>query len=86
MRMIFVSWLDAQSDAEHWTTAADLEHTPRIIRTVGYDIGPQIDKHLSVAASWDSEADVYGSVTHIPDVCVRERYDLQLAVQIEGLD
>jgi len=81
----YIAWIDAQADAEHWTSAADLEHTPRIIRTIGYDIGPQIDGHVTLASSWDSESNTYGHVMHIPLQCITEHYDLHVAVPIEGL-
>lgn len=86
MQPTLVAWIDAQADAEHWTTAADLEHKPRIIRTIGYDIGEQVPGHLSLASSWDAESGCYGHVMHIPSACIVERYDMNVAVPIEGLD
>jgi len=85
MQPVYIAWVDAQADAEHWTTAADLEHKARIIRTIGYDLGPQIDGHVTLASSWDSEANVYGHVMHIPSACIVERYDLNVAVPVEGV-
>ena len=53
--------------------------------SIGYDIGPQIDGHVSLSSSWDSESNTYGHVMHIPLQCITERYDLHVAVPIEGL-
>ena len=86
MHPVYIAWVDAQADADHWTPAANLEHTAHIIRTVGYDIGPQIDGHTSLASSWDSESNSYGHVMHVPDACIMERHALNIAVPIEGLD
>ena len=70
MRPVLVEWIDAQADADRWTSRAELNREPRRIRTVGYIVADVIDGHTTVAASWDEDTDHYGAVMHIPDAMI----------------
>ena len=76
MRLVLVEWIDAQADAISWTERGELETEPRLIRSVGYLIEEVMDRHTSVAASWDEFAEVFGSVMHIPNRMVCSVSDL----------
>jgi hypothetical protein len=80
---IQVTWVDAQSDAEQWLAHDELERTPRVIHTIGYDLGPVMARHVTVAASYDTHTQNVGQVMHIPEECVIDRRDL-IAVRNEG--
>ena len=71
MRLVLVEWIDAHADANTWSSRDELSDTPRLIRSVGYLLPPVIERHTTIAASWDRETDTYGSVMHIPDGMVK---------------
>lgn len=76
MTPILVTWVDAQADADQWSSRDELERTPRVIHTIGYDLGAVIARHVTVAASYDEHTQNFGQVMHIPDECVIDRRDL----------
>ena len=86
MRLVLVEWTDAQADAVDWSTREELTTDARLIRTVGYVIPDVIDEHITVAASWDEYAEVFGSVMHIPDAMVKNVRELDVPSRPSMLD
>ena len=73
MTPIMVTWVDAQSDAEQWSSRDELERTPRVIHSIGYDLGQVMPDHVTLAASWDTHTQNVGQVMHIPEACIVTR-------------
>jgi hypothetical protein len=70
---IVVTWVDAQADAEQWSSRDELERTPRVIQSIGYDLGAVMQDHVTLAASWDTHTQNVGQVMHIPEACIQSR-------------
>jgi hypothetical protein len=76
MTPIQVTWVDAQADAEQWSSRDELERTPRVIHSIGYDLGAVMQDHVTLAASWDTGSQSVGQVLHIPEACILSRNEL----------
>ena len=77
MTPVLVTWVDAQADAEQWTTRDDLERSPRVIRSIGFDLGLVMRDHVTLASSWDTHTQSVGQVMHIPEACVISRHEMR---------
>ena len=78
MKLVLVTWNDAQDHSEQWVPEADatvFSESTCTIKSTGFLV-KSTDKYMTLAGDWDAEDKNWGRLTKIPAGMVKEIKDL----------
>jgi len=75
MNLVKVDWIDSETHMG-WESAAEFMDKLNTVTTVGYLVYEN-EEQITIASSYDPEAEHYNSVIRIPKVCVTNREEIK---------